>query len=411
MLTAFSALVVVFGIQLSEQIGFNAELHLKDHRPDWLRSSEGVILQSKLENDLMPGNFIFFQEDDNNFSRIEISKLIFKRKSNVTIHFVNGKVLKGTIKPKEGVTISKNWKNTNATFLIDHDGDAVSIQVRRIEKITGTPKYILSDSADLTVLRGKLPYFYQRDEITSFTSKSRKRPTWGQIESERHNTIYELFTPPLIYIIDNELTTTLPEAPIEEEEKEPFGASVVSFSERPYRFRLVSWIGNSPYFEDITLTEKFGRSTRNRLEVNSSYKLIEIPKSGRPSLIEVDNNSSEKLLTLKYFTVQNVPQNNGGVKPVGRAMIEDHSLKLEPFEINSLMEKVFLGQIEVKLRFKIGKEDAYEIILTATDTGKEVNYNNRIYKILAFDSDKKSVLLRKASAIPNQFEDLELFAP
>ena len=91
MLTAFSALVVVFGIQLSEQIGFNAELHLKDHRPDWLRSSEGVILQSKLENDLMPGNFIFFQEDDNNFSRIEISKLIFKRKSNVTIHFVNGK--------------------------------------------------------------------------------------------------------------------------------------------------------------------------------------------------------------------------------------------------------------------------------------------------------------------------------
>ena len=148
------------------------------------------------------------------------------------------------------------------------------------------------------------------------------------------------YSPPLIYIIDNELTTTLPEAPIEEEEKEPFGASVVSFSERPYRFRLVSWIGNSPYFEDITLTEKFGRSTRNGLEVNSSYKLIEIPKSGRPSLIEVDNNSSEKLLTLKYFTVQNVPQNNGGVKPVGRAMIEDHSLKLEPFEINSLMEKV-----------------------------------------------------------------------
>jgi hypothetical protein len=283
--------------------------------------------------------------------------------------------------------------------------------MRTIEKIVGTPKYVLSDSADLTVLRSKQPFFYQRGEIASFTSKNRRRPTWGQIESEKNSTIYELFTPPLIYIIDNELTTTLPEAPIEEEEKEPFGASVVSFSEKPYRFRLVSWIGNSPFIEDTMLTEKFGRTIRNRLEVNNSYKLVENSKPGRPSLIKVDNNSSEKLLTLKYFTVQNVTQKNGGVKPVGRALIEDHFLKLKPFEINSLMENVFLGQFEVKLRFKIGKEDAYEITLTASDTGKEVNYNNRIYKILAFDSDKKSVLLRKASAIPNQFEDLELLAP
>jgi hypothetical protein len=410
-ITAFSALALVFGLQLSEQIGSNAVIDLEDNSPDWSRSSDGVVLQAKLENDLMPGKFIFYQVDDNNLSQIEISKLIFKRRSNVTVHLISGKVLKGSIKPKEGVIISKNWKNSNTPILLDIDGRVTPIQMRTIEKIVGTPKYVLSDSADLTVLRGKQPFFYQRGEIASFTSKNRKRPTWGQIESEKNSTIYELFTPPLIYIIDNELTTTLPEAPIEEEEKEPFGASVVSFSEKPYRFRLVSWIGNSPFIEDTMLTEKFGRTIRNRLEVNNSYKLVENSKPGRPSLIKVDNNSSEKLLTLKYFTVQNVTQKNGGVKPVGRALIEDHFLKLKPFEINSLMENVFLGQFEVKLRFKIDKEDAYEITLTASDTGKEVNYNNRIYKILAFDSDKKSVLLRKASAIPNQFEDLELLAP
>ena len=33
---------------------------------------------TKLENDLMPGNFIFYQIDDNNFSQIEISKLILE---------------------------------------------------------------------------------------------------------------------------------------------------------------------------------------------------------------------------------------------------------------------------------------------------------------------------------------------
>ena len=409
-ITALSALAVVFALQVSEQTGSNAVINLEDHKPDWSRSSDGVIFQSKLENDLMPGNFIFYQIDDNNFSQIEISKLIFKRRSVVTIHLVSGKVLKGTIKPKEGVIIPKNWKNTNTPILLDIDGQVTPIQMRTIEKIVGTPKYVLSDNADLTVLRGKQPYFYQRGEI-SFSSKNRKRPIWDEIPADRNGTIYELFTPPLIYIIDNELTATLPEAPIEEKEKEPFGASIISFTEKPYRFRLMSWIGNSPFIEDIMLTEKFGRSIRNRLEVSSSYKLVETPKSGRPSLIEVDNNSSEKLLTLKYFTVQNAPQKNGGVKPVGRALIEDHFLKLKPFEINSLMENVFLGQFEVKLRFKIGKEDAYEITLTASDVGKEVNYNNRIYKILAFDSDKKSVMLRKASAIPNQFEDLELLAP
>jgi hypothetical protein len=152
----------------------------------------------------------------------------------------------------------------------------------------------------------------------------------------------------------------------------------------------MSWIGSSPFIEDTLLTEKLGRTTRNRLEVNNSYKLIENPKPGRPSLIEVESNSSEKLLTLKYFTVQNITQKNGGVKPVGRALIEDHFLKL---------------------RFKIGKEDASEVVLSAGDVEKEITYNGRSYKVLEFDSERKSVKLRKANPIPNQFEDLELLAP
>ena len=343
---ALSVLAVVFGLQLSEQIDSNTVKHLNEQRPDWSRSSDGVILQSKLENDLMPSNFIFYQVDDNNFSRIEISKLIFKRRSDVTIHLISGQVFKGTVKPKEGVIISKNWKNTNTPVLLDIDGQVTPIQRRNIKKIIGTPKYVLSDSADLTVLRSKQPYFYQRGEI-SFSSKNRKRPVWDEIPADRNSTIYELFTPPLIYIIDNELTATLPEAPVEEKEKEPFGAFITSFIQKPYRFRLTSWIGNSPYIEDIKLTEKFGRPVRNRLEVNSSYRLVENPKPGRPSLELIDSNSSEKFLTLKYFTVQNVTQKNGGIKPVGRALIEDHSLRMKPFEINSIMEDVFLGQFEV----------------------------------------------------------------
>ena len=108
-----------------------------------------------------------------------------------------------------------------------------------------------------------------------------------QIPADENETIYDLFTPPLIYLIDNKLTTSLPDAPIEEKEKEPFGVSIISFEKIPYRFRLSSWIGNSPYIEDRKLTEEFGRSIRNRLEVNKSYRLVENPKPGRPSLVRL----------------------------------------------------------------------------------------------------------------------------
>ena len=411
LLTALLVLGVVFGFQLTQVTDFGVEHNPKESESAWARSSNGVFLETKLKNNLMPGTFIFYKTSDDNFSRIEISKLIFKRKAEVTIQLKDGKILNGKIKPKEGVVISQNWSNSTTPLLLDIDGRVAPVQMRTIKKIIGAPIYVLDDSADLTILRTKQPHFYQRITYKNFSSKSRKRPDWKKISSDRNNTVYELFTPPLIYLIDNELTTTLPEAPIEEEEKEPFGASIISFSEKPYRFRLTSWIGNSPYIEDSKLTEEFGRPIRNRLEVNKSYKLIEDPKPGRPSLTEVDNNSSEKLLSLKYFTVQNVTQKNGGVKSVGRALIEDHALGLKPFEINSIMENVFLGQFEVELYFKIGKEDPYQITLSQTDTGKEITYNGRNYTILDFDINRKSVKLRKANSIPNQFEEIELVSP
>ena len=87
------------------------------------------------------------------------------------------------------------------------------------------------------------------------------------------------FTPPLIYLIDNKLTTTLPDAPVEEKEKEPFGVSILSFEEiltdSPSK---LDW--EFSYIEDRKLTEEMGRSIRNRLEVNKSYMLAENPKPG-----------------------------------------------------------------------------------------------------------------------------------
>lgn len=410
LLSAILILSIIFMQQLSTDYDSSTLIENRGEIDFWDRSSEGVTLQSYITNDLMPGDFIFYKTDEENFSKIEISKVFFKRRSEVFLSLKSGKTVSGKIKAKEGVTLSKSWSKATSPLLLDADGKVMTIQLRQIERIMGNPEYILDDTADLSVLRGSTPFFYQRLD-NYIVSNHAKRPEWGEIVSDKNNTIYDLFTPPLIYLIENKLTTSLPDAPIEEEEVEAFGASIVSFDEIPYRFRLVSWIGNSPYIEDTKLTKEFGKTTRNRLEVNHSYSLVDNPKPGRPSLTKVDNNSSEKLITLKYFTVQNVTQKNGGVKPVGRALVEDHSLGAKPFEMNSLMDEVFLGQFEVKLRFKIGKEDEKEIALSDNDEGKEMTYNGRKYTVLGFDAERKAIKLRKQGKLPHQFEDLELLSP
>ena len=401
---------IVFAMQLSSQLHENEAYYASEDPEYWERSSEGVTLRSNIKNDLMPGDFIFYKTNDSNFSKIKISKTFFKRRSEISVLLVTGKTITGTVKAKEGLTLSESSLGSSAPLLLDVDRRATPIQMRQISKIIGNSLYILEDSADLTILKDKTPHFYQRLNNESSVILN-KRPEWMQIPADENETIYDLFTPPLIYLIDNKLTTSLPDAPIEEKEKEPFGVSIISFEKIPYRFRLSSWIGNSPYIEDRKLTEEFGRSIRNRLEVNKSYRLVENPKPGRPSLVEVDTNSSDKLLSLNYFTVQNVTQKNGGVKPVGRALIEDHSLGIKPFEMNSLMEEVFLGQFEVKMRIKIAKEDEKEITLSNIDEGREIPYNGRKYTVLGFDAERKAIKLRKQDTIPHQFEDLELLSP
>ena len=410
LLTSIFILGIVFALQLSTQLDENEVSYASEDPEYWKRSSEGVTLHSSIKNDLMPGDFIYYKQSDSNLSKVKISKVFFKRRSEISVLLFSGKTSTGTIKAKEGLTLSENWSKSSSPVLLDIDGRATPIQMRQISKIIGNPVYILEDDADLTILKDKTPHFYQR--LNKEASKNlEKRPAWGEIPADENDTIYDLFTPPLIYLIDNKLTTSLPDAPIEEKEKEPFGVSIISFEKIPYRFRLSSWIGNSPYIEDMKLTKEFGRTTRNRLEVNKSYRLVENPKPGRPSLAEVDKNSSDKLLSLNYFTVQNVTQKNGGVKPVGRALIEDHSLGIKPFEMNSLMEEVFLGQFEVKMRIKIAKEDEKEITLSNIDEGKEIPYNGRKYTVLGFDAERKAIKLRKQDTIPHQFEDLELLCP
>lgn len=409
--TAFLALITVYAFEfLTEEKSFDSK-GFEDSPYTLKRDSSGIIFKSKTSNNLMPGQFIFFYNEELNFTKVEITELRFKRRDDISLQLTSGDWVSGSIKQKEGIVISKNWRTLNSPILIDVDGKTRPIQIRTISKISGNPQYLLDEKIDLTLIENMQPFFYQRISGENFVYESTKRPQWLNIDFENNESIFDLFTPPLIYLIDGKLTTTLPDVPIEEDEKEPFGVSMLSFEEIPYRFRLSSWIGNSPYVEDTEQTKKFGRIVRSRLEVNCDYELLDDPKPGRPSLVKVDGNSSKKRLSLKYFAVQNIKQKNGGIKPVGRALFEDHLIGGKPFEMNSLMENVFLGQFQIGLKFKIKKEDSLDIFISNLDNGKEIEYNGRNYVIKSFDLEKKSVVIRKVSTIPTQFEDLELISP
>ena len=377
----------------------------------WDRESSGIIFKTDIPNQLMPGEHIYFHHEDLNFTKAEISEINFKRRDDISIQLNSGDQISGRVKQKEGLVFTKKWKSVNSPVLIDVDGKTKPVQMRTISKIKGNPEYVLDEQVDLTQIEDMQPFFYQRIPSSNFVYESTKRPQWMNIDTDNNESIFDLFTPPLIYLIEGKLTTTLPDAPIEEEEKEPFGATITSFEKIPYRFRLSSWIGDSPYIEDTEQTKKSGRVVRNRLQVDGVYELIEDPKPGRPSLVKVDENSSKKRLTLKYLTVQNINQKNGGVKPVGRALLEDHLIGKKPFEVNSLMDNVFLGQFKIGLSFKIKKEDSMEVFISDSDGGKEIEYNGRKYLVRSLDGEKKSVVLRKISSIPSQSEDLELISP
>ena len=377
------------------------------------RTDLGLSFETNAKHNLMPGHFLYYKpnEESSEFKKVEILEIFFKRRSQIQLQLLGGKIVDALVKNKEGLRLEKEWKKSNGSTLLDIEGSTRPIQFRNIESIYGSPKYLLSDKADLTELRNTSLHLYQIPEITSFNLENSNRPLWKNLSYDKNESIYDLFTPPLIYLIEGKLSTTLPEAPVEEEEKEPFGVKIVSFDKKAYRFRLNSWIGDSPYLEDIILSKETGRTVRNKLVVNGIYALDENFRPGRPSLKMVDENSSDKLISLKYFTVQKVTQKNGGTKPVGRALIEDYKLGGKPFEINSLMEEVFLGQFEVGLEFKIKKEDPMLIKVSDSQVGQELLYNGRSYLILGFDVENKSIRLRKNGAIPALSEDLELILP
>ena len=188
--------------------------------------------------------------------------------------------------------------------------------------------------------------FYQRTLPDEPIITEIDKLKWTNPVSDENSTPYDLFTPPIIYIHNGDLTTRLPEKEIKTEKLEPFGLTLTKVSKSEYPLILKSWVGETPYFEDLMAngSSNLGKVVRNRVELGKAYKRDLSRKPGQPSLIQCDDNDSQKMFIVQHFVVQQYrnPQ-TGGLRPVGRAMIKDFQLGGSAFEINTLMTKVFAG--------------------------------------------------------------------
>ena len=349
---------------------------------------------------IMPGEFLHVYDLDNKLQdKYEVKSVLIPAREEITV-FTENDTIRGTT--RQEITVLDNWQDSPTILALRNGRETSQIRFADIKRIKG-PLY-LNINADVKTLNNS-EYnisFYQKSQSSNNITPDKIK--WINGLLDKNQTIYDMFTPPIIFIHDGQLTTKLPEKEKEAEEIEPFGLSLVEVTKAEYPLRLKSWVGQTPYFEDLSVTEVSGAGVRNRIEVGKSYKRIVNRKPGQPSLEICDNNDSDRLFVVQYFAVQQYRNpDTGGLKPVGRAMIKDFRIEGDPFEINSLMKKVYAGSLKMTFRASLPGLSSEEFTFESSDEERVFDFGGRRYQISNIDFENK--MIRVVKQDPRSAED------
>ena len=363
------------------------------------KSGESYFLFSQPLS-IMPGESLHIYDLDYKLlDKYEVESILIPSRQDITV-FTENETITGTT--RQEIILENNWQDSPTILALRNGRETSQIRFADIKRIKGI--LYLNINADIKTLNN-LEYnisFYQKSQSSNNTTPDKIK--WTNGLSDKNQTIYDMFTPPIIFIHDGQLTTKLPEKEKEEEEIEPFGLSLVNVTKAEYPFRLKSWVGETPYLEDLTITETSGASVRNRIEVGKSYKRTLNRKPGQPSLEICDNNDSDRIFVVQYFAVQQYRNpDTGGLKPVGRAMIKDFRIEGAPFEINSLMKKVYAGSLKMTFRASLPGLSPEEFTFDSSDDERVFDFGGRRYQISNIDFENKMIKVAKQD--PRSAED------
>jgi len=361
------------------------------------------ILKLEKKTELLPNDIIeVFNTKGELVDSFSITKIIFPKRSRVSIGLKSQVVLTGKLLNPSSTVLSGGWEKSRSPIAIDTAKGVKNISYKEIEFIRGEQQLILNKTFGDLEFADCIISTYQFKTRNLLDVNRTERSRWIGASSGGNSTIYDLFTPPIIYLADGALSTTLPKPDEEEEAEEAFGLSLISFNKEVYRFKMSGWIGNAPYFEDLQakVSGSSSNNVRNRVEIKKPYKLNPNFKPGSSTLIQTTMEDEAKLLIVEYFAVQQIPnKKTGGLKPVGRALVKDFQIGGDAFEINSLMKEVFSGQYSIVLKFEIPGKLAKETSISEKDIGKTITFEERTYEILTIDSLKKELTIRKTGAL------------
>ena len=373
-------------------------------------------LELPQETGLMPGDVLTFvpiEDDDGNEEKaFKISKVILENRSSLTVGFEKKEII-GKLMSGSDIVLDTDWKNLRSPLEIDSEEGRTSIAFSKINYIIGERLIAFDnpveefDSEEWRIsLHQPLRGFKVDDNLTK-----PDRVRWTKPSDESGDSIYDLFTPPIIYLIDGNLTTSRPEK-VEVRKTEEFGLSLISFQKKPYRFKMRGFSNVGPYFEDLDPSIKDMRlNPKTRIELNKPYSFNANGTPGSPSLIKTSEDDEKKLFMVKFFKVEYIKDDKtGGVKPVGRALVHDYKLGGKSFEINSRMQEVFAGENKIELNFSLDGPSE-QVYLTDKDLGKVLEFGTRKYLIKEINVDEKSLLIEKQASPPNKPRTVSLTLP
>ena len=358
---------------------------------------------------IMPGNTVSVIEQNGSILQtLTISEIIFPRRSLIKVTLLDGSKIDGRLANQGDYELSLQWRKSRQPLTISMGRNNKNISLSDVDYIEGNHVVWFDWPLNLDFDQYKLS-FYQRKSPEKFIENVAEKVKWEEGYLERNNTIYDLFTPPVIYLVDGKLSTSLPEEPLPQSVKEEkFGMELIKFSNEAYPYRLVSWIGETPYFEDTLVLQSPNGSTnvRNRLEVGIPYKRFLDRKPGQPSLVKTSVDDPDKQLTVERFVVQQYQdQRTGGLKIIGRALVKDHKLGGEAFEINNQMKEVFAGNVKIEVKMTLEGLDGKTFSFTTQDQGISFDFGDRVFTVEKIDEVSKSISVVKKG--PDQKEQKE----
>jgi len=412
LIAALGAVSAVYFLKSVEREGNSFSESLSSFSIDDFGDQEALVLLK--ETQLLPNDsIVIFDEDGRKIDTYNVEKVVFSRKSKVSIQLKSSVLLKGRLLNPSSTILTRQWEKSRSPLAIETEKGVKNLNFREIEFIRGEQKLILNKPiGDIEPSNCRISVYQPQAQFLSDLNRT-ERSRWTSSVTDENSSIYDLFTPPIIYLVEGALSTALPKPPEKIEEEEPFGLTLISFDKEVYRFKMSGWIGKTPYFEDLQTKVSLNslKNVRNRVEINKPYKLNPDYKPGGSTLIATTMEDGEKLLVVKYFAVQQIPNpKTGGLRSVGRALVEDFQIGGKPFEINSIMEEVFSGQYSINLKFEVPGVPPQEITISEKDIGKKIVIDDRIYEILQIDSNSKEVVVQKTGSASGNNEKATLRA-